>query len=78
MVPTDEGGRADRTMIAYVDTFSMGDNVVHHVDTSWKPAWSGTNRIRHFVFEGDTLTMTTAPYKSYLDGRFGPVHTGLD
>ncbi len=28
-------------------------------------------RIRHFVLEGDTLTITTAPYKSYLDGTMG-------
>jgi hypothetical protein len=60
------------TMVAYAGTFSLGENVVvHHIDTSWNQAWTGTNQIRHFVLEGDTLTITTAPYKSYLDGTMG-------
>jgi hypothetical protein len=45
--------------------------VVHHIDTSWNQAWTGTDQIRHFVLEGDTLTITTAAYKSYLDGTMG-------
>ena len=45
--------------------------VVHHIDTSWNQAWTGTNQIRHFVLEGDVLTITTAPYKSYKDGTMG-------
>ena len=53
-------------MVAYAGTFSLGENVVvHHIDTSWNQAWTGTDQIRHFVLEGDTLTITTAPYKSY-------------
>src|SRR5258707_8454567 len=60
------------TMVAYAGTFSLGDNVVvHHIDTSWNQAWTGTNQIRHFVLDGDVLTITTAPYKSYLDGTMG-------
>jgi hypothetical protein len=45
--------------------------VVHHIDTSWNQAWTGTDQIRHFVLEGETLTITTAPYKSYKDGTMG-------
>jgi hypothetical protein len=73
VVPTDEEGvQLLGTMVAYAGTFSLGENVVvHHIDTSWNQAWTGTNQIRHFVLEGDTLTITTAPYKSYLDGTMG-------
>src|SRR5713101_3641677 len=65
-------GEAPVGYIAYARTFSLGDNlVVHHIDTSWNQAWTGTDQIRHFVLDGDTLTITTAPYKSYLDGTMG-------
>ena len=73
VVPTDEEGvELLGTMVAYAGTFSLGENVVvHHIDTSWNQAWTGTDQIRWFVLEGDTLTITTAPYKSYLDGTMG-------
>jgi hypothetical protein len=73
VVPTDEEGvELIGSMVAYAGTFSLGDHVVvHHIDTSWNQAWTGTDQIRHFVLEGDTLTITTAPYKSYHDGTLG-------
>jgi hypothetical protein len=73
VVPTDEEGvELIGSMVAYAGTFSLGENVVvHHIDTSWNQAWTGTDQIRHFVLEGDTLTITTAPYRSYLDGALG-------
>jgi len=73
VVPTDEEGvELIGSMVAYAGTFSIGDGVVvHHIDTSGNQAWTGTDQVRHFVLEGDTLTITTAPYKSYLDGTLG-------
>src|SRR6516162_6466740 len=73
VVPTDEEGvELIGSMVAYAGTFSLGENVVvHHIDTSWNKAWNGTNQIRHFVLEDNTLTITTAPYKSYKDGTMG-------
>jgi hypothetical protein len=73
IVPTDEEGvQLLGTMVAYAGTFSLGNNVVvHHIDTSWNQAWTGTDQIRHFVLDRDILTITTAPYKSYLDGTMG-------
>jgi len=73
VVPTDEEGvQLLGTMVAYAGTFSLGTNVVvHHIDTSWNQAWTGTDQIRHFILEGDMLEITTAPYKSYLDGTLG-------
>ncbi len=73
VVPThEEGVELIGSMVAYAGTFSLGENVVvHHIDTSWNQAWNGTDQIRHFVLEGDKLTITTAAYKSYLDGTMG-------
>ena len=80
IVPTDEEGvQLLGTMVAYAGTFSLGENVVvHHIDTSWNQAWTGTDQIRHLCWTGDVLTITTAPYKSYLDGLDGTVHPGLE
>ncbi|PJG50063.1 hypothetical protein CVM73_38360 [Bradyrhizobium forestalis] len=73
VVPTDqEGAELLSTMVAYAGTFSLGRNiVVHHIDTSWNQAWTGTDQVRYFMLEGDKLTVTTAPYRSYLDGSMG-------
>src|SRR5258706_3528131 len=73
VVPTDEEGvELLGTMVAYAGTFSLGVNVVvHHIDTSWNQAWTRTDQIRHFVLDVDTLTITTAPVKAYLDGPIG-------
>ncbi|KRP98739.1 hypothetical protein AOQ72_16645 [Bradyrhizobium yuanmingense] len=73
VVPTDqEGAELLSTMVAYAGTFSLGKNVVvHHVDISWNQAWTGTDQVRHFVLEEDSLTIITPPYKSYIDGSMG-------
>jgi len=73
VVPTDEEGvQLLGTMVAYAGAFFLGDQVVvHHIDISWNQTWTGTDQIRHFVLDGETLTITTAPYKSYLDGSMG-------
>src|SRR3979490_810805 len=73
VVPTDEEGvQLLGTMVAYAGTFSLWENVVvHHIDTSGNQARTGPDQIRHFRLEGDVLTITTAPYKSYLDGSMG-------
>ncbi|HJW79540.1 MAG TPA: lipocalin-like domain-containing protein [Beijerinckiaceae bacterium] len=34
-------------------------------------AWTGTDQVRFYKLEGDTLTITTAPYKSYADEQEG-------
>ena len=61
-----------RTMASYAGSYTIrGSQITHHVDASWNEAWTGTDQIRHFVLDGDTLTITTAPYKSYLDGTMG-------
>jgi hypothetical protein len=73
VVPTDEEGvRLLGTMVAYAGTYTLEQGrVVHHIDVSWNQAWTGTDQVRFFELDGETLTITTAPYKSYHDGQDG-------
>jgi hypothetical protein len=72
-VPTDEEkAKLFSTVTAYAGTYTLdSEKVVHHVDVSWNQAWTGTDQVRFYKLEGDTLTITTAPYKSYADGQEG-------
>jgi hypothetical protein len=73
VVPTDEEGvKLLGTMVAYAGTFTLDtEKVVHHIDVSWNQAWTGTDQVRYYQLSGDMLTITTAPYRSYQDGRQG-------
>jgi pimeloyl-ACP methyl ester carboxylesterase len=73
VVPTDEEGvQLLGSMVAYAGTYTLGDKqVVHHIDISWNQAWTGTDQLRFFELDGNTLTITTAPYRSYRDGKEG-------
>lgn len=72
-VPTDEEGvQLLGTMVAYAGTFTLEpEKVTHHIDISWNQAWTGTDQVRYYQLDGDTLTITTAPYRSYFDGKEG-------
>jgi pimeloyl-ACP methyl ester carboxylesterase len=73
VVPTEEEGvQLLGSMVAYAGTYTLGDKqVIHHIDISWNQGWTGTDQVRYFELDGDTLTITTAPYRSYLDGQEG-------
>jgi hypothetical protein len=73
VVPTDEEqAKLYRTMAAYAGTYTVdADKVIHHVDISWNQAFTGTDQIRFYKLDGNTLTITTAPNKSMVDGREG-------
>lgn len=61
-----------QTMAAYAGTYTLeSDKVIHHVDISWNEAWTGTDQVRFYKLDGNTLTITTAPFKSPSDGREG-------
>jgi hypothetical protein len=46
-------------MLSYGGTYKIeGDKVVHSVDISWNQAWTGTEVVRFYKIEGDTLTIT--------------------
>ena len=71
--PTDEERlKLYKSMIAYAGTYTIeGGKVTHHVDISWNGARAGSDQVRFFRLEGNTLTIKTAPNKSPIDGRDG-------
>jgi hypothetical protein len=59
-----------KTMLAYSGRYSIeGDKVTHHIDMSWNEALTGTDQVRYFKLEGDTLTIKTAPGKNPITGN---------
>jgi hypothetical protein len=59
--------------VAYAGTYTLdADKVIHHVDVSWDEATTALSDIvRFYKLKGNTLTITTAPFKSGVDGREG-------
>jgi hypothetical protein len=56
-------------MVAYSGRYTVeGEKVVHHVDVSWNESWTGTDQVRFFKLEGDSLTIKTVPQKSAITG----------
>jgi hypothetical protein len=72
-VPTEEEGvQLLGTMVVYAGTFTLeAEKVTHHIDISWKQAWTGTDQVRFYTLDGNMLSITTAPYKSYFDAKEG-------
>ena len=73
VVPTtEERIRLLGTMISYAGTYTFdAEKVVHHVDISWNQNWTGTDQVRFYKLDGDTLTITSAPARNFTDGREG-------
>ncbi len=71
--PTDaERVQLYNTMLAYAGTYKIyGGKVVHHIDIAWNNARLGTDQVRFFKLDGDTLTLTTERNKSPIDGSEG-------
>jgi hypothetical protein len=69
--PTDEEALAlFKALTAYAGHYSVsGETVTHHVEISWNEAWSGTDQVRRYKLEGDTLTIIAGPSHSPWDGR---------
>jgi Lipocalin-like domain len=69
--PTDEQRvKLHQTMFAYAGTYTLeGNKVTHHVDISWNEAWTGSEQVRFFKLDGNTLTISTPPFKRPQDGR---------
>ena len=70
--PTDdERVKLHQTMFAYAGTYTLENGkVIHHVDISWNQAWTGTDQVRFFKLDGNTLTiMTPSSFKRPQDGR---------
>jgi hypothetical protein len=49
------------SMFAYAGTYSVeAGRVTHHVDISWNEAWNGTDQVRFYEVNGNTLTITAS------------------
>jgi hypothetical protein len=49
-----------RTMFAYAGTYSIeAGKVTHHVDISWNQVWNGTDQVRSYEVNGDTLIISS-------------------
>jgi len=73
VVPTNEERiKLFSTMISYAGTYTFdAEKVVHHVDISWNQNWTGTDKVRFYKLDGNTLTITSAPARNFTDGREG-------
>jgi lipocalin-like protein len=60
----DQGVRAQlySTCLAYFGTYEVrDDSVVHNVEASLYPGWSGAEQVRPFEITGDELVLRTPP-----------------
>ena len=77
-IPQTDSDRAAalRSMFAYSGIYRLeGDHWTTKVDTSWNEAWTGTDQVRFFKVDGDTLTITSAWAASLnFDGRTARGH----
>ncbi len=59
---TEEKAAAYSTFMAYSGKYEVKDKtVIHHVEVSSFPNWSGVSQVRHFEFEGDRLILSPPP-----------------
>jgi hypothetical protein len=56
---------------AYAGTYSLnGNEMLHHVDTSWNEIWTGHDQKRFLKFDGEKLVLSGSP-SAGTDGRLG-------
>jgi hypothetical protein len=68
----DERIKLHKSMLAYGGTYTVSPGkVVHHIDIEWDGRRLGTDQVRFYTIEGDTLLLKTEPNKSPIDGREG-------
>ena len=72
-VPQTDADRAEafRSMVAYSGTYRLEEGRwITKVDITWNEAWMGTEQVRFYRVDSDTLTVTTPWRPSILfDGR---------
>jgi hypothetical protein len=50
------------TFASYCGTYELqGDRVIHHIQVSLFPNWSGADQLRFFSFSADQLVLSTPP-----------------
>ena len=59
-----------RSMAAYAGTYTIkGNQVIHRPDVSWNEAWTGTDQIREYKFDGERLILSTSPSPDAFTGK---------
>ena len=71
--PSDEERiKLHKSMLAYGGTYDVSPGkVVHHIDIEWDGKRIGTDQVRLYAIDGETLSLKTEPNKSPVDGREG-------
>ena len=62
-IPKSDEDRAAafKTVVAYTGMLKVeGDHWTTHVDVTWNEAWNGTDQVRFFRLDGDTLHISSA------------------
>ncbi len=69
--PSDaEKVRLFDSLFAYAGTYTLDDDkVVHHLDTTWNQAWSGTDQVRFYKLAGNKLSIHGAPAPDPFTGQ---------
>ena len=68
----DERVQLHKSMLAYGGTYTVSPGkVVHHIDIEWDGRRLGTDQVRFYTIESDTLSIKTEPNKTPIDGREG-------
>lgn len=58
----EERAMAAASYVSYAGTYEVGeDTVTHHIEVSLFPNWAGAEQQRFYSFDGDRLTLSTAP-----------------
>lgn len=72
-VPTDaERIALHKSMLAYGGPYKVdGNKVVHHIEYAWDNGHLGTDQVRFFTINANTLTLKTEPNRALVDGREG-------
>ena len=59
----EEYAQAMRSYVSYCGRYEiLPDRVIHHVELSQFPNWSGTDQVRFYEIEGDLLRLRTPPF----------------
>ncbi len=78
-IPRTDAERVDafRSMYAYSGTYRLeGDQWITNVDTAWNEAWVGTEQLRYYCLDGETLVVTT-PWGTPGADLGGRQHRGI-
>jgi hypothetical protein len=72
-VPTpSEAETLFKSFLGYAGTYSIsGSTITHHVDLSWNEAWTGTDQVRTFSFQGNRVTLATEASADPIHGIVG-------